>query len=75
MEPPPENSHSRDAALGLARTRNRLLLRQTVARTRLVVEGHELGDEASEVVGARGNPGCNYPGCNYLDPHAALGVA
>src|SRR6266481_2326521 len=47
---PPENGDSRDAPLGLARTRNRLLLRESLVRTRLVVEAHELGDEASEVV-------------------------
>jgi len=44
---PPENGDSRDAALGLARTRNRLLLRESLVRTRLVVEAHELGDEAT----------------------------
>src|SRR5436305_14773970 len=47
---PPENRDSRDAALELGRTRNRLLLRESLMRTRLVVEAHELGDEASEVV-------------------------
>ncbi len=47
---PPENRDSRDAALELGRTRNRLLLRESLVRTRLVVEAHELGDEASEVV-------------------------
>ena len=47
---PPENGDSRDAALGLARTRNRLLLRESLVRTRLVVEAHELGDQASQVV-------------------------
>ena len=47
---PPENRDSRDAALELGRTRNRLLLRESLGRTRLVVEAHELGDEASEVV-------------------------
>src|SRR6266480_3871169 len=46
----PENRDSRDAALELGRTRNRLLLRESLVRTRLVVEEHELGDEASEVV-------------------------
>src|SRR5438309_6484469 len=46
---PPENGDSRDAALRLARTRNRLLLRESLVRTRLVVEAHELADEASEV--------------------------
>src|SRR5947208_7139330 len=46
----PENRDSRDAALELGRTRNRLLLRESLVRTRLVVEAHELGDEASEVV-------------------------
>ena len=44
---PPENGDPRDAALGLARTRNRLLLRESLVRTRLVVEAHELGDEAT----------------------------
>ena len=47
---PPENRDSRDAALELGRTRNRLLLRESLVRTRLVVEAHELGDEASEMV-------------------------
>ena len=47
---PPENGDPRDAALGFARTRNRLLLRESLVRTRLVVEAHELGDEESEVV-------------------------
>src|SRR5207302_7416978 len=47
---PPENRDSRDAALELGRTRNRLLLRESLVRTSLVVEAHELGDEASEVV-------------------------
>ena len=47
---PPENRDSRDAALELGGTRNRLLLRESLVRTRLVVEAHELGDEASEVV-------------------------
>ena len=47
---PPENRDSRDAARELGRTRNRLLLRESLVRTRLVVEAHELGDEASEVV-------------------------
>src|SRR5438034_11433656 len=47
---PPENRDSRDAALDLGRTRNRLVLRESVVRTRLVVEAHELGDEASEMV-------------------------
>jgi len=47
---PPENTDSRDAALELGRTRNRLLLRESLVRTLLVVEAHELGDEASEVV-------------------------
>src|SRR5947207_9099827 len=46
----PENRDSRDAALELGRTRNRLLRRESLVRTRLVVEAHELGDEASEVV-------------------------
>src|SRR6266478_5613762 len=46
---PPENRDSRDAALELGGTRNRLLLRESLVRTRLVVEAHELGDEASEV--------------------------
>src|SRR6266446_2022619 len=46
----PENRDSRDAALELGRTRNRLLLRESLVRTRLVVEAHELGDEASGVV-------------------------
>src|SRR5947209_2643732 len=45
---PPENRDSRDAALELGGTRNRLLLRESLVRTRLVVEAHELGDEASE---------------------------
>ena len=47
---PPENRDSRDAALELGGTRNRLLLRESLVRTRLVVGAHELGDEASEVV-------------------------
>ncbi len=47
---PPENRDSRDAALELGRTRNRLLLRESLVRTRLIVEAHELGDEASEMV-------------------------
>src|SRR5258705_7091624 len=47
---PPENRESRDGALELGRTRNRLLLRESLVRTRLVVEAHELGDEAAEVV-------------------------
>ena len=47
---PPENGDSRDAAFGLGRTRNRLLLRERLVRTRLVVEAHELGDQASKVV-------------------------
>jgi hypothetical protein len=47
---PPENGDSRDAALGLARTRNRPLLRERLVRPRLVVEAHELGEKASEVV-------------------------
>ena len=47
---PPENRDSRDAALELGGTRNRLLLRESLVRTRLVVEAHELGEEASEVV-------------------------
>ena len=46
----PENRDSRDAALELGGTRNRLLLRESLVRTRLVVGAHELGDEASEVV-------------------------
>src|SRR6266404_3344824 len=46
----PENRDSRDAALELGRTRNRLLLRESLMRTRLVVEAHQLGDEASEMV-------------------------
>src|SRR5438034_580172 len=46
---PPENRDSRDAALELGRTRNRLLLRESLVRTRLVVEAYELGDEAAEV--------------------------
>jgi hypothetical protein len=48
----PEDGDSRDAALELGRTRNRLLLRERLVRTRRVVEAHELGDEASEVVRA-----------------------
>src|SRR5438477_7477730 len=36
-----ENRDSRDAALDLGRTRNRLLLRESLVRTRLVVEAHE----------------------------------
>ena len=47
---PPEDRDARDAALKLGGTRNRLLLRESLVRTRLVVEAHELGDEASEVV-------------------------
>ena len=47
---PPEDRDARDAALELGRTRNRLLLRESLVWTRLVVEAHELGDEASEVV-------------------------
>ena len=47
---PSENWDSRDTALGLARTRNWLLLRESLVRTGLVVEAHELGDEASEVI-------------------------
>src|SRR5439155_600010 len=47
---PAENRDHRDAALELGRTRNRLLLRESLMRTRLVVEAHELGDEASEMV-------------------------
>src|SRR5437867_11197014 len=47
---PPEARDARDAALELGRTRNRLLLRESLVWTRLVVETHELGDEASEVV-------------------------
>ena len=64
---PPENRDSRDAALELGRTRNRLLLRESLVRTRLVVEAHELGDEASEVVlaeeedGGRAAPGAGCP--------------
>ena len=46
---PPENRDARDAPVGLRGTRNRLLLRERLVRTRLVVEAHELGDEASEV--------------------------
>ena len=46
---PPENWDSRDAARELSRTRKRLLMRERLVRTRLVVEAHELGDEASEV--------------------------
>ena len=49
---PSENRDSRDATLELGRTRNRLLLRESLVRTRLVVEAHELGDEASEMVRA-----------------------
>jgi len=33
---------------------DRLLLRESLVRTRLVVEAHELGDEVSEVVLAKG---------------------
>src|SRR5882724_5696642 len=47
---PPRTGDSRDADLELGRTRNRLLLRESLMRTRLVVEAHELGDEASEMV-------------------------
>ena len=47
---PAENRDPRDAALELGRTRNRLLLRERLMRTRLVVEVHELGDEASDMV-------------------------
>jgi hypothetical protein len=47
---PPENRDARDAALEFGRTRNRLLLVESLVRTRLVVEADELGDEASEVV-------------------------
>src|SRR5438046_9339001 len=47
---PPEHRDSRDAALELGRTRNRLLVRERLVRTRVLVEAHELGDEASEVV-------------------------
>ena len=46
---PPENWDSRDAARELSRTRRRLLMRERLVRTRLVVEAHELGDEASEM--------------------------
>src|SRR5438093_9622343 len=38
------------AVVVIGRTLNRLLLRESLVRTRLVVEAHELGDEASEVV-------------------------
>src|SRR5258708_36712901 len=44
---PPENRDSRDAALELGRTRNRLLLRESLGGTRLVVEAHGLGGEGS----------------------------
>jgi hypothetical protein len=50
MMKPPENRDSGDAALELGGPRNRLLLRERLVRTRLVVEAHELGDEASEMV-------------------------
>ena len=46
---PPENGDAGDAAVGLRRTRNRLLLRESLVRPRLVVEAHELSDEALEV--------------------------
>jgi hypothetical protein len=52
MVEPPEDGDSRDAALELGRPRNRLLLRERLVRTRRVVEAHELGDEAAEVVRA-----------------------
>ena len=61
MMEPPENWDSRDAALGLARTRKRLLLRERLVRTRLVVEAHELGDEASEVALAQDERGRGAP--------------
>src|SRR2546427_8787141 len=47
---PPEGRITGIPVLELGRTRNRLLLRESLVRTRLVVEAHELGDEASEVV-------------------------
>src|SRR5438094_2041766 len=46
---PPENGDSRDTTRGLARTGNRLLLPESLVRTRLVVEPYELRDEAVEV--------------------------
>ena len=49
----PEDGDSRDAALELGRTRNRLLLRERFVRTRRAVEAHKLGDEASEVIRAK----------------------
>lgn len=50
MMEPPKNGDSHDAALELGRTRDRLLLRQSLVRTGFVVEMHELGDEVSEMV-------------------------
>ena len=45
-----QNGDARDTALELGRTRNRLLLRESLVRPRLVVEAYELGDKASEMV-------------------------
>jgi len=46
---PPESGDSCDTTRRLARTGNRLLLPESLVRTRLVVEANELGDEAAEV--------------------------
>jgi hypothetical protein len=45
----PEHRDSGDAALKLGTPRNRLPLRERLVWPRLVVEVHELGDEAAEV--------------------------
>ena len=49
MMQPAEHGDSLYAALDLRRTSNRLLLRESLVRTPLVVEAHILCDEASEV--------------------------